>query len=54
MTVAEYNNLMIRQLEIRAELVRELTSTTIFTPEEIIELVNVTIPLFYPRIPEGF
>lgn len=54
MTPAEYHDLIMKQIEIRAELVKELINNSSHTAEEIIEIVNKTLPLVYPQNPTGF
>ena len=54
MTSAEYYNLIMKQIEIRAELVKHLSDKGKFNTAEIIRIVNETLPLVYPQNPTGF
>lgn len=53
MTPAEYYNLIMEQIEIRAELVKHLSDKNKFNTAEIVRIVNETLPLVYPLDPKG-
>lgn len=53
MTPEEYYDLIMKQIEIRAELVKHLSDKGKFNTAEIIRIVNETLPLVYPLDPRG-